>query len=44
VDLDGIKTLVDLEVIEIMGGKYLYPSLLGIDWAYEKYAIRDLKK
>jgi hypothetical protein len=27
-----------------MGEKYPYRTLLGIDWAYENYAIIDLKK
>jgi hypothetical protein len=31
VDLDGVKTIVDLEVIEIMREKYPYLALLGID-------------
>jgi hypothetical protein len=44
VDLVGIKTVANFEVIEIIGEKYLYPSLLGIDWEYENYAIIDLKK
>jgi hypothetical protein len=43
-DLDGVKTIVDFEVIEIMGEKDPYPALLGIDWAYENYVVIDLKK
>jgi hypothetical protein len=27
-----------------MGEKYLYPTFLGIDWAYNNYVIIDLKK
>jgi hypothetical protein len=27
-----------------MGDKDPYPSLLGIDWAYENYAIINLKR
>ena len=30
VDLVGVKTLVDFKVIEKIGNKYSYPSLLGI--------------
>jgi hypothetical protein len=44
VDLAGIKTIADFEVIEIMGEKDPYPTLLGIDWAYENYIVIDLKK
>jgi hypothetical protein len=44
VDLVGVKTLDDFEFIEIMGENDPYPTLLGIDWAYENYAIIDLTK
>ena len=44
VDIVGVKTYTDFEVIDIMGDKDLYPALLGIDWAFENYAIIDLKK
>jgi hypothetical protein len=27
-----------------MGDKEPYPTLLGIDWAYENYEVIDLKK
>jgi hypothetical protein len=33
VELASVKTLYYFEVIEIMGEKDPYPSLLGIDWA-----------
>jgi hypothetical protein len=44
VDTIGVNTIEDFEVIEIMGDKYLYPTLLGTDWDYNKYIIIDLKK
>ena len=44
IDVAGVKTVVDFEVIETMGDKDPYPLLLGIDWSYENYAIIDLKK
>jgi hypothetical protein len=44
VDLVGVKTVVDFEVIEIIGEKDPYPTLLGIDWAYENYVVIDIKK
>ena len=44
VDIAGVKTYTDFEVIDIMGDKDPYPALLGIDWAFENYAIIDLKK
>jgi hypothetical protein len=44
IDVAGVKTITDFEVIEIMGDKYPYPALLGIDWAHENYVVIDLKK
>jgi len=44
IDVAGVKTVVDFEVIEIMGDKDPYPTLLGIDWAYDNYAVINLKK
>jgi len=31
IDVVGVKTTIDFEVIEIMGDKYPYPTLLRID-------------
>jgi hypothetical protein len=44
IDVAGVNTIADFEVIEIMGHKDPYPALLRIDWAYENYAVIDLKK
>jgi hypothetical protein len=44
IDVTGVKTVAEFEVIEIMGDKDPYPTLLGIDWAYDNYAVIDLKK
>jgi hypothetical protein len=44
IDVAGVKTVDDFEVIEIMGDKDPYPTVLGIDWAYDNYAVIDLKK
>ena len=44
IDVVGVKTTTNFEVIEIMGDKDPYPSLLGIDWAYDNYAIIDLNR
>jgi hypothetical protein len=33
----GVKTIIDFEVLEIIGDKYPYPALLGIDWDYDNY-------
>jgi hypothetical protein len=44
IDVVGVKSVVDFEVIEIMGDKDPYPALLGIDWAYDNYVVIELKK
>ena len=44
IDVAGVKIMVDFQFIEIMGDKDPYPTLLGIDWAYENNAVIDLKK
>jgi len=44
IDVAGENTVVDFEVIEVMGDKGPYPVLLVIYWAYDKYAVIDLKK
>jgi hypothetical protein len=43
VDLVGFKTVGYFEVIEIMGEKDPYLSLLGIDCAYKNYLVIDIK-
>jgi hypothetical protein len=44
IDFVGLKIVADFEVIEIMGDIDPYPTLLGIDWAYDNYVFIDLKK
>ena len=44
VDLDGVRSLADFEVIEIIDDSTPYPTLLGIDWAFNNQAIINLKK
>jgi hypothetical protein len=43
VDLDGVHTKADLEVIEIVDGTTPYLTFLGLDWAFENQAIINLK-
>lgn len=40
----GVKIYTNFEVIEIMGEKGPCPTLLGINWACDKYGLIDLKK
>jgi len=44
VDLAGVKTVADFEVIEILDDKDPYPTLLGIEWAFDNATIINLKK
>jgi len=44
VSIDGVCSLVDFEVIEIVDGSTLFLVLLGIDWAFENKTIIDLEK
>ena len=44
IDIDGVRTFVDFEVIEIVDDSFPYPTLLGIDWAFENSTVVDLKK
>jgi hypothetical protein len=43
VDLDGVHTKVDFEVIKIVDDTTPYPTLLGLDWAFDNQAITNLK-
>ena len=36
VDLDGVRTKEDFEVIEILDDTTPYPTLFGMDWAFDK--------
>jgi len=42
-DIDGVRTFADFEVIEIVDDSFPYPALLGIDWAFDNSTIVDLK-
>ena len=44
VDIDGVNTLADFEVIEITDDSNPYPALLGIEWAIDNAAVINLKK
>ena len=44
VDIDGVRSSVDFEVIEIIGDSRPYLALLGIDWAIGNMAVIDLKR
>jgi hypothetical protein len=44
VNIDGVLSIVDFELIEILYGSKMYPTLLGLDWAFDNQALVDLKK
>jgi hypothetical protein len=44
IDIDGVRNLADFEVIEIIDDNKPFPTLLGIDWAFDNLAVIDLKK
>jgi hypothetical protein len=43
VDLDGVHTKEDFEVIEIVDETTPYPVFLGLDWVFENQAIINFK-
>jgi hypothetical protein len=42
VDIDGVRTFVYFEVIEIVDESCPYPALLGVDWAFKTLTVVDL--
>ena len=44
VDVEGLNTYADFEVINIVDDKNPYPTLLGIYWAIDNQTIINLKK
>jgi hypothetical protein len=44
VDIDGVRTFPDFEVIEIVDDSCPYPALLRINWAFNNLTVVDLKK
>ena len=44
IDIDGVSTLADFEVIEIIDDSNPYPALLGIEWAMANATIINLKR
>ena len=43
-DIDGVRTFADFEIIEIVDDSFPYPALLEIDWAFNNSTVVDLKK
>ena len=43
-EIDGVRTFAYFEVIEIVDDSLPYPTMLGIDWAFDNSIVVDLKK
>ena len=43
VDIEGMKTRADFDVIEVVEDGGSYPALLGIRWANDSMAVINLK-
>lgn len=43
-DIEGVCTTTDFEVIEIVDDSSPYPALLGLDWAFSNMDIINLNK
>jgi len=44
VDIEGVSTQANFEVIEIVDDNNPYPTLLGIDWATDMNGVINLRK
>jgi hypothetical protein len=44
VNIEGVKTKVDFEVIKIVDNSDPYLALLGIDYGFDNNAVLNLKK
>ena len=44
VDVEGMRTHADFDVIEVVNGEGSYPMLLGIGWANDSMVMINFKK
>ena len=44
VDVEGMRTHANFDVIEVVNGEGSYPTLLGIGWASDIMAVINFKK
>ena len=44
VNIEGLRTSIDFQVINIFDDTHPYPTLLGIDWAIDNHTIIKFKK
>jgi hypothetical protein len=44
VDINGVRSVVDFEVIEIMDDSQPYPTPMGLEWAFYNQGIINIKR
>ena len=44
VDVEGMNTRADFDIIEVVYGEWSYPTLLGIGWADDSMVVINFKK
>jgi hypothetical protein len=44
VNIDGVCSVTDFEVIEIVDDNQPYPTLMGLEWAFDNQAIINMKR
>ena len=44
IDIDGVWSLEDFELIEIIDNNNPFPTLLGIDWDFDNLSVINLRK
>ena len=44
INIYGVRSIVDFEVIKIIDDSNMFPAMLGIDWAFDNLAVINLKK
>ena len=44
VDVEGMRTRVDFDIIEVVNGEDSYPALLGVGWANDSMVVINFKK
>ena len=44
VDVEGMRTRADFDIIEVVNGEELYPALPGVGWANNSMIVINFKK
>jgi hypothetical protein len=43
-NIDGVRNIADFKVIEILDDSEPYPTLMGLEWAFENQEIINFKR